>query len=98
MNSKALRRSIRLRPCAIRRSSSTDLTSEPSCSACPRRLFVVIEFALDPVGLAVEQVDERPQQIGEIVLEPGASQHGADGLDHAPELALDGIEFGQRAR
>ena len=24
------------------------------------RLFVVIELALDPVGLAVEQVDERP--------------------------------------
>jgi len=33
------------------------------------RLLVEIELAFDAGGLAVEQVDERPQQIGEIVLE-----------------------------
>ena len=66
-------------PWAIRRSSSTDLTSEPSCSAWPRRCAcsLTVELALDAVDLAVEQVDERPQQIGEIVLEARAGQHGA---------------------
>jgi hypothetical protein len=33
------------------------------------RLLVGIELALDAVGLAVEQVDERPQEVGEVVLE-----------------------------
>ena len=54
--------------------------------------------AFDAVDLAVEQVDERPQEIGEIVFEPGAGQHGAQGLDDCVELAADGIGFGQRPR
>ena len=72
-----------LRPWAIRRSSSTDLTSEPSCSDWPLRCAcsLVSSVAFDAVELAVEQVDERPQQIGEIVLKAGAGQHRAQGLD-----------------
>ena len=87
-------------PCPMRRSSSTDLTSEPSCSAWPRRCAcsLAVELSLDAVGLAVEQVDEGPQQIGEIVLEAGAGQHGAEGLDHRVELAVHGVGFGQGAR
>src|SRR3984893_16092266 len=81
-NSKALRRSMRLKPWAISRSSSTDFTSEPSCSAGALRVCGGVELALDAVGLAVEQVDERPEEIGEIVLEARARQHGAEGLDH----------------
>src|SRR5690242_12174430 len=57
--------------------------------AAALRLLVGVELALDAVGLAVEQVDERPQEIGEIVLEPRAGQHGAEGLDHGVELAAD---------
>ena len=66
--------------------------------AAALRLLVDVELALDAVDLAVEQVDERPQEIGEIVLEAGAGQHGAEGLDHGVELALDGVGFGQRPR
>ena len=66
--------------------------------AAALRLLVGVELALDAVGLAVEQVDERPQQIGEIVLEARAGQHGAEGLDHGVELAADGVGLGQGAR
>ena len=66
--------------------------------AAALRLLVGVELALDAVDLAVEQVDERPQQIGEIVLEARAGQHGAEGLDHGVELALDGVGLGQRPR
>jgi hypothetical protein len=48
------------------------------------------ELALDAVELAVEQVDERPQQIGEIVLDAGAGQHGAQRFDRIVELGLHG--------
>jgi hypothetical protein len=47
--------------------------------AAALRLLVEIELALDAVGLAVEQVDERPQEISDILLEAGARQHGAEG-------------------
>jgi hypothetical protein len=54
-------------PRAIRFSSSTDLTSLPSCSRWALlRLLVVVEFALDPVGGAVEDVDGRPEEIVEV--------------------------------
>jgi hypothetical protein len=84
----------------MRRSSSTDFTSEPSLLglAAPLRLFVEIELALDAVDLAVEQVDEGPQQIGEIVLEARAGQHGGEDLDDGVELAAHGVGFGQRSR
>src|ERR1700738_4861027 len=55
--------------------------------AAALRLFVDVELALDAVGLAVEQVDERPQQIGEILLEARAGEHGAEAFDHGIELA-----------
>ena len=61
-------------------------------------LLVQVELALDAVELAVEQVDERPQQIGEIVLEAGAGQYRAKGLDYSVELGLHGIGFGQWPR
>jgi hypothetical protein len=61
-------------------------------------LLVGVELALDAVRLAVKQVGERPQQIGEIVLEARAGQHGAEGLDHGVELAAHGFGLGQRAR
>jgi hypothetical protein len=52
------------------------------------RLLVDVELALDALGLAVEQVDERPQQIGEIVLEAGGDPRSTAGRrrkPHAPD-------------
>jgi hypothetical protein len=46
----------------------------------------------------VKEVDERPQQIGEIVLEAGAREHGAEGLEHGLTLAAQGVGVGQRSR
>ncbi len=66
--------------------------------AAALRLLVAVELMLDAVELAVEQVDERPQEIGEIVLEPRAGQHRAEGFDYSVELGLHGIGFGQRPR
>jgi hypothetical protein len=54
--------------------------------AAPLRLLVDIELALDAVGLAVKQVDEGPEEVADIVLEPRVRQHGAETLDHAAEL------------
>ncbi len=66
--------------------------------AAALRLLVGVELAFDAVGLAVEQVDEGPQEIGEIVLEARAGQHGAEGLDHGVELAAHGVGLGQGTR
>jgi hypothetical protein len=38
--------------------------------AAALRLFVGVELALDAIGLAVEEVDKRPKQVGEIALDP----------------------------
>ena len=64
--------------------------------AAALRLLIGVERAFDAVDLAMEQVDERPQEIAEIVLEPGAGQHRAQGLDCCVQLAADGVGFGQR--
>ena len=44
------------------------------------RLLVGVELALDALGLAVEQVDEGPEQIGGIVLEAGAGEQALRAL------------------
>ena len=99
-NSKALRRSMRLEALGDQafELDRFDLGAVLFGLAAALRLLVGVELALDAVGLAVEQVDERPQQIGEIVLEARAGQHGAEGLDHGVELAADGVGLGQRPR
>ena len=66
--------------------------------AAALRLFVAVEFALDAVDLAVKQVHERPQEIGEIVLQAGAGEHGAEGFDRGVELALHDVGLGQGSR
>ena len=55
-NSMPLRRSMSVWPSAVRRSSSTERISEPSCSFWLRllRLLVVVEFAFDPADGAME--------------------------------------------
>jgi hypothetical protein len=59
-------------------------------------LFVGIEIAFDAFNLAVEDVDERPEKIAEIVLEPGAGQHDVQGLDRRFQIAADDVGFGKR--
>ena len=38
------------------------------------RLLVVVEFALDPLGGAVEEIDGRPEQVLEVGFEAGVAQ------------------------
>ena len=55
------------------------------------RLLVGVELALDALGLAVEQIDEGPEQIGGIVLEAGAGEQGFERFGDCAEMALDGF-------
>ena len=99
-SSKASRRSIRVSPWASRCSSSTERISEPSCSRWLRRwaVFVVVERARDALGLAVEQIDQGPEQVGQVGLEPGVGEGGGEGVEHVGERAFQGPCFRQRAR
>ena len=46
----------------------------------------------------MEQIDEGPQQIVEIVFEPGVGQHRGEFVDNGAERPAHGIGFGQRTR
>ena len=91
MTSKALRRSISVMPSASRRSSSTERTSEPSCSllAPLLRLLVAVELAFDPVDGAVEQVDGGPEQVLEVGLEARVGERGDQGVEDVGERGAD---------
>ena len=95
-----LRRSISVMPSAVRRSSSTDRTSEPFCSRwlLLLRLLVVVELAFDAVGGAVEEVDGRPEQILEVGFEARVAQGRDQGVEDVGDGAGDGIAFGKRSR
>ncbi len=62
------------------------------------RLLVGVELALDALDLAVEQIDEGPEQIVGIVLEPGAGEQGFERFGDRAEMALDGVGSGHRPR
>ena len=95
-NSMLLRRSISVCPSAVRRSSSTERISEPSCSllAALLRLLVVVEFALDPVDGAVEEIDGRPEQVFEVGFEAGVAQGDDEGVEDVGDGAGDDLRFG----
>ena len=59
---------------------------------------IVVEIARDPVGLAVEQVDERPEQVGQVVFEPGAAEQIGEGIEGAGDRAFGGVRLGQGPR
>src|SRR6202521_1323998 len=61
-------------------------------------LLVRLERAFDAVDVAVEQVDERPEQVGKIVLEPRADKRAAQRVDHGVEMNLHGLGIWQRPR
>ena len=96
----ALRRSISVRPSAVRRSSSTERTSEPSCSRwlLLLRLLVVVELASDAVDRAVEQIDRRPEQVFEVGFEARVAQSRDQGVEDVGDSARDGVAFGKRSR
>ena len=88
---EALRRSMSVRPSAVRRSSSTERTSEPSCSRWLLRCACSLSSscALDPVAGAVEEVDGRPEQILEIGFEPGVAERGDQRVEDVGDRAGD---------
>ena len=95
-----LRRSMSVRPSAIRRSSSTERISEPSCSFWLRfcAVLVIVELALHPVGGAMEQVDGRPEQVGEVRFEARVLQRRDQRIEDIGHGAADGLGFGQWPR
>ena len=87
-------------PSAVSRSSSTDFTSEPSCSLLARtlRLLVAIEVAGDALGGAVEEIGEGPEQVVEVGFEPGVAEHAGEGLEDPGKAGADHRLVGQRPR
>ena len=61
-------------------------------------LIELIELALDAVDLAVEDVDEGPQQIVEVLFEPRTGQHRGKRVSDGADLAAHGVGIGQRTR
>src|SRR3546814_5215306 len=66
--------------------------------APPLRLLVVVKFAFDPAGGAVEKIDGRPEQIVEVGLEARVLQGVDQGVEDVSDGAGDGVPFGQRPR
>jgi hypothetical protein len=64
----------------------------------PLRLLVVVESALDAVDLAMEEVDDRPEEIGQIFFGSGIGQHRAEGVEDFGELGLRHFRLRQRPR
>jgi hypothetical protein len=58
-------------------------------------VLVAVEFALDPIGGALEEIDRRPQQLVEFGLEPGVVQGRDEGVEEVGERALDPMFLGQ---
>ena len=66
--------------------------------AAPLRLFVVVENAFNALDLAVEEVDERPEQVGQFFFEAGIGQYRAKGVENGGELGLRHFRLRQRPR
>ena len=47
----------------------------------PLRSFIVVEISANTLRLAVEEIDERPKQIGEIGLEAGVEKEARQSFD-----------------
>ena len=44
-------------------------------------VLVVVEVALDPLDLAMEEVDEGPEQVGQVVLETGLAERLSEDVE-----------------
>ncbi len=59
---------------------------------------VVVEPSRQALGLAVEEVDEGPEQVGQFVLQPRADQQAGQCLEDGAEGHLRRLGLGQRPR
>ena len=66
--------------------------------AAQLRLLVVVEFALDAVDGAVEEIDGRPEQVVEVGFEARVAQGRDQGVEDVGDGACDGVAFGKRPR
>ena len=91
---------MRVKTPAIRRSSSTERISEPSCSRWPLRLglFVVVERAFDPVQRTMEQIDGRPEEVFEIRFEAACRQGVQRSIEDVGDRTCDDTSVGERSR
>ena len=62
------------------------------------RLLVIVEIPRDPLGGAVEDVDDRPEQIVEVGLEAGVAQGDDQGIEDVGDRSRDRIAVGERPR
>jgi hypothetical protein len=61
------------------------------------RLLVVVELLFDAVHGAVEHIDGRPEEIGEIEVEAGVGDRGDQGVEDVGDGAFDDAVFRWRA-
>ena len=54
-------------------------------------LLVVVEFAFDPVGGAMEEIDRRPEEIVEIGFEAGVAERRDEGVEDVCDGCGDGV-------
>jgi hypothetical protein len=62
------------------------------------RLFVAVEFALDALGGAMEEIDCRPQQVLEVGFEASFAQGGDKGIEDVGDGASYDARFGEWSR
>src|SRR3546814_6562451 len=67
--------------------------SDWSSDVCSSDLLVVVEAALDPVDLAMEEVDQGPEQVREIVLEPGLAQQLSEDVEDVVQRPFAGLRL-----
>ena len=66
--------------------------------ALPLGLFILVEFALDAVCGAMEQIDGRPQQFLEVRFEPCGAQRRDQGVEDVGDRNGDYLALGKRPR
>ena len=66
--------------------------------AAALRLLIVVEFAFDPVGGPMEEVDGRPKEVIEVGFEAGVLKGDDQGVEDVGDGAGDGVAFGKRPR
>ena len=60
--------------------------------------LVVVEFAFDPVGGAMEEVDRAPEQFFQIWFEAGVGERHHEGVEDVGDAAGDDAAFRKRSR
>jgi hypothetical protein len=94
-----LRRSRRVCPCRQAfEFDGLDLRAVLFALEAALRDLVVVEFAFDPVGGAMEEVDRAPEQFFEVGFEAGVGERHHQGVEDVGDAAGDDIALGKRSR